>query len=53
MSRLGSAPIEEVKPRNNVYTVLAAIALIVQIIGFILLYVRYSEILGKGTGLFS
>ncbi len=54
MSRIGAgAAVEEVKPSNNIYTVLVAVSLLIEIIGFVVLYMRHSEIFGAGKGLFS
>jgi hypothetical protein len=40
--------IVEVRPSNNVYTALVAIAVVVEIIGFVALFMRHSQLFGKG-----
>ena len=46
MSRLGAGEQVQVRPTNNVYTALAAAAVIVQIIGLIVIYMRAQDIGG-------
>ena len=53
MSRAGNVDIVTVRPTNNIYTVLALIALVVTLAAFITLYMRASTIFGPGGGLFS
>jgi hypothetical protein len=53
MSRAGNVDVVTVRPTNNIYTVLALIALVVTLAAFITLYVRASTIFGPGGGLFS
>jgi hypothetical protein len=50
ISRGGSDPII-VKPTSNVYTVLVAVCIVVQVIGFAALFLRHQELFG--VGLFS
>ena len=45
MSRAGNVDVVTVRPTNNIYTVLALIALVVTIAAFLTLYVRASTIL--------
>jgi hypothetical protein len=54
MSRIatGDRPIV-VKPTNNVYTVLAAIALLVNIICFLLILMRYTTVFGSASSLWA
>ena len=52
MSRVpGGGETIVVRPTNNIYTVLAAIALVVNIIGFVALYFGAERLFGQG-GLF-
>ena len=53
MSRAGNVDIVTVRPTNNIYTVLALIALVVTLAAFITLYMRASTIFGPNGGLFS
>ena len=48
MSRMQAGEPITVKPTNNMYTVLAAVGLIVTILGLIVLYVRAGTLLQKG-----
>jgi hypothetical protein len=52
MSRAATGDVVVVKPTNNVYTVLAIVATLVNIIGFILLFLRYSTVFGSTTNIF-
>jgi hypothetical protein len=54
MSRIatGDRPVI-VKPTNNVYTVLVAVATLVNIICFLLILMRYTAVFGSGANLFS
>jgi hypothetical protein len=54
MSRIatGDRPVI-VKPTNNVYTVLAAVALLVNIICFLLILQRFTAVFGANANLFS
>lgn len=49
MSRLPTGNVQYVKPTNNVYTVLAAVALVAVIIGLVLLIMR-ANVLFPGSG---
>lgn len=53
MSRVTSSDTVEVKPTNNIYTVLVGIAILVQLIGFIVLVLRAGAIFVQGKSLFS
>jgi hypothetical protein len=44
MSRAASGDVIEIKPTNNVYTVLVIVAFIAELIAFISLYLRAGEI---------
>jgi hypothetical protein len=46
MSRAGTGDTVQVKPTNNIYTALVAIAVIAEIIGFIAMFLRAGEIFG-------
>jgi len=54
MSRIatGDRPVI-VKPSNNVYTVLAAVALLVNIICFVLIFTRYTAVFGSNSSLWA
>ena len=52
MSRMPVSDVIEVKPSNNIYTVLVAIACMAQIIALIALFSRVAEIFPEGKGLF-
>lgn len=53
MSRAGGPEQIIVRPTNNVYTALVVVCVVVEIIGLIALYVRYSTLFGSEKGLFS
>jgi hypothetical protein len=44
MSRIATGNEVTVKPTNNIYTVLVAVALLAEIVGFVALIFRYTEI---------
>ena len=46
MSRIASGEQIQVKPTNNVFTALAAAAVIVQIIAFVVIYMRAVDVGG-------
>ncbi len=46
MSRIASGEQIQVRPTNNVYTVLAAVTVIVQIIGLLVIFMRGQDIGG-------
>jgi hypothetical protein len=54
MSRIatGDRPVI-VKPTNNVYTVLAAVALLVNVICFLLILMRYTAVFGSNASLWA
>jgi hypothetical protein len=52
MSRVPATDVIETKPTPNVYTVLAAVAFLAELIAFILLFTRANEIFLDGKGLF-
>lgn len=54
MSRIatGDRPVI-VKPSNNVYTVLVAVALLVNIICFLVIFLRFMAVFGSQANLFS
>lgn len=49
MSRLGTGDVIELKPRNNVYTALAAVGFVVVTTGLVLFFIKAEEILGAGV----
>jgi hypothetical protein len=53
MSRIATGDRVIVKPTNNVYTVLALVALLVNVICFLLLLMRYTAVFGASANLFS
>jgi len=53
MSRISNVDVIEVKPTVNVYTALVAAALIAELIAFIALYVKSTDIFESAKGLFS
>jgi hypothetical protein len=52
MSRAGANDVVVVKPRTNVYTVLVIIGTLINLIGFALLFVRYTQVFGDTANLF-
>jgi len=54
MSRIatGDRPII-VKPSNNVYTVLVAVAVLVNIICFLVIFMRFLAVFGSNANMFS
>jgi hypothetical protein len=44
MSRVAAGDVIEVKPTNNVYTVLVIVAFIAELIAFIALYLKSTEV---------
>jgi hypothetical protein len=46
MSRIPGGEQIQVRPTNNVYTALAAVAMLVQLLGLIVLYIRANDIGG-------
>jgi len=46
MSRIASGEQIQVRPTNNIYTVLAAVAVIAQIIGLVVIFMRGQDIGG-------
>ena len=54
MSRVApAADVIEVKPANNVYTALAALALVAVVVAFFVLYSRFGLIFAEGKTMFS
>lgn len=49
MSRLGTGDVIELKPRNNVYTALAAAAFVLVTTGLVLFYIKAEQVLGAGV----
>lgn len=52
MSRVATGDVVVVKPTNNIYTVLVGIAILTQLIGFAVLFLRAGEVFEAGKGLF-
>jgi hypothetical protein len=54
MSRIatGDRPVI-VKPTNNVYTVLVLVALLVNVIAFLVVFLRYAIVFGASANMFS
>ena len=53
MSRAATGDVVVVKPTNNVYTVLALIGVLVNLIGFVLLLMQYWNVFGKNSNMFA
>jgi hypothetical protein len=53
MSRAATGDTVELKPGNNVYTVLVIVAALVNIIGFVLLFMRFSAVFGDKASMFN
>jgi hypothetical protein len=51
MSRAATGDVVYEKPRNNVYTVLVAVALIAEITAFVILFQKAVEVFGTGNGI--
>jgi hypothetical protein len=52
MSRAATGDVVTLKPTNNVYTALVAIAVLAELVAFFALYSRAAEIFIGGNGLF-
>ena len=52
MSRAAAGDVRFVPPTNNVYTVLAVVATLANLIGFILICVKYAAVFGSSSSLF-
>jgi hypothetical protein len=48
MGRMSAGDPITIKPQNNAFTVLAAAAVLVQLLGFIVLFMRAKELLDNG-----
>ena len=46
MSRISPADRIEVRPANNVYTVLVAVSVVIEIIAFVALFMRHQQLFG-------
>ena len=53
MARVTGGETIVVRPTNNIYTVLVAVALVVAVLGFVALYFAADRLLGGGGKLFS
>ncbi|MDP9174297.1 MAG: hypothetical protein M3O30_10595 [Planctomycetota bacterium] len=52
MTRTASGDRIEVPPTNNIYTVLAVIAVLVNLIAFVLIFLRWTAVFGEKSNLF-
>jgi hypothetical protein len=52
MSRAGSGEPVVVKPTNNIYTILAIIGTVVNLLGFLVLFLRFTAVFGDKANLF-
>jgi hypothetical protein len=48
MSRIGTGEQIKIAPKNNVYTVLAAVAAVVVILGLVMMIMRAKEVMAPG-----
>jgi hypothetical protein len=48
MSRAPAGDVIETKPTSNVFTALVAIAFIAELIAFVALYLKFTEVFDKG-----
>jgi hypothetical protein len=46
MSRMGAGDVVVVKPANNVYTVMVIVATLVQLLAFLVIFVRFHSVFG-------
>jgi len=53
MSRAATGDVVIEKPRNNIITVLVGVAVLVELIGFLALFMRAGEIFVEGKNLFN
>jgi hypothetical protein len=53
MSRAGAGEPVVVKPTNNVYTVLAIIGTLVNLLGFLVIFLRFTAVFGDKANLFN
>jgi hypothetical protein len=52
MSRAATGDIVVAKPTSNIYTVLAIVATLVNLISFLLIFMRYTAVFGEAKNLF-
>jgi hypothetical protein len=52
MSRIATGDRVTVAPSNNVYTVLVVVGTVVNVIGFVVIFMRYAAVFGSKTNLF-
>jgi hypothetical protein len=52
MSRIASGQVAYSKPTNTIYTVLAIVATLVNIIGFLVIFTRFTTVFGDKANLF-
>jgi len=53
MSRMSGGDRFTARPRNNIYTALAVVGTLVNIIGFIIIFVRFATVFGAKVNLFT
>jgi hypothetical protein len=52
MSRIATGDRVTIAPSNNVYTVLLAVATVLNILGFVIIFLRYAAVFGAKSNLF-
>jgi hypothetical protein len=52
MSRAATGDVVVQKPINNIYTVLVIVATLINVIGFLLIFLRYTTVFGDTKNLF-
>lgn len=48
MSRVSAGEQIEIRPTNNIYTVLVVAAVVVEIVAFVVMYMRHTTLFDKG-----
>jgi hypothetical protein len=52
MSRAATGDVVIAKPSSNIYTVLVIVATLINLIGFLLIFLRYTTVFGDTKNLF-
>jgi hypothetical protein len=52
MSRAATGDVVIAKPSSNIYTVLVVVATLINLIGFLLIFLRYTTVFGDTKNLF-
>jgi len=52
MSRAATGDLVKVAPTNNIYTVLAIVGTLINLIGFLLIFLRYTAVFGTDKNIF-